>query len=313
MPIFNNKLIRRKTSKVLLELNKTYRLKGEKAIHLSDIDDILALTHSNYSEAKNACKKHLSEKLSVISLAISCLAVLSLSVYDDDHEEELFPYDWISSDGTPNANFILQSMLIQLSNYALATVELIEKGLDTPARAVLRTTAELSYQMLCLIADREAFRSYTQATEETQSKSTWYSLFAQDRIHKRLAKIERQMGLPESLVLEMRELRMENVEFFSHAVHHSYLSVMVGSRAWDFESNTCGSGLFGGVNSASTPTVEHLLYTLYYFIIAFFGVFDKIYRIKPKNHSRDVWHSAFFLHFCVLETYSYIKKEERSS
>ncbi len=313
MPEIKHERIRRHVSAELARLNKQFNLSGSERARLSDVDALLRVPRIRSKEAKAASFQHLGEDLSIVNLATACIAFMSLAAYDEGSEDELFPIDWLATNGIPNANFVTRCLLGQLANYSLSAVDLVEKGLDTPARAMLRCVSELSLQILVLLGDRETFQTYAKVSDDKPPKRIWYELFAQERIHKKMAALERNLGLPEELVLIMRGVRIDNIEIFSEAVHHSYAAMAIGSFALSYEDDGPSShGLFGGANGASQATVSHLRDTLWYFTLMFFSVLGRIHDIWPKSANSEFWTRAVFLQSCVNTVYIESRTQERS-
>lgn len=313
MPEIKHQGVRRHVRAELARFNKQFQVLGSERARLSDVDALLRVPRARSKEAKAACYQHLSEDLSIVNLAIACIAFMSLAAYGEGSEDELFPVDWLAPDGVPNANLVTSCMLTQLANYSLATVELVEKGLDTPARATLRCALELSLQLLVVLSDRGTFQAYARAPAEKPAKRVWYELFAQERIHRKMASLERSIGLPEELVLMMRGVRIESIEFLSEAVHHSFMATTVGSFALSYEDDgISSSGLFGGANGASIATVSHLRDALWHFTLTFFPVLARIHGIRPKNASNEFWTRAIFLQSCVNTAYLQARAREKS-
>lgn len=303
MGVVSSRFVRRTVSDNLASFYSRFGCKDGSRFRLADLDDILRMPRKVQACAMKESYGRFSDELSIANLAIVCLALLSASTYDQEAEEELFPRDWLSPTGSPNANFVLECMLRQLTNSALATVQLLERGLDVQARALVRITEELSHQILCLIGIQEDFRYYVSAKDEFQAKQVWHKLFAQGRLQKKLLALERRMGLPEDIALRIRDQRTRDVAFYSQAVHHSYLSVILGSHSWDYDREVYVPGLFGGPTLASEATTDHIAFVLFYFLLGFFRILAHIHDIRPRNPDRCFWDETIALHKSVTDAY----------
>ena len=280
------------------DTNSVLKTRIDKKIKISNIDSTIKYINNKQKKAKESNYKYLEDELTLANISILCLSNLSLSVHTEKFDEEIFPRNWLSESSLPNPNFILSNLLLQLTNYSMSIIDLLEKGLDNPARALLRTTSELSEQIIILIHSRNDFKEYVKGHDEAASTKIWYELFSKNKIRNKLSSIEEQIGLDDKLIEYMKNYRKESNEFFSQAVHHSYIAVNVGACAWEYNSDGYINGLFGGENSAIETTLGHLNTTLWFFLISFFR---KV--VKPKNPKELLWIEAFLLQQSVQSLY----------
>jgi hypothetical protein len=203
-------------------------------------------------------------------------------------------------------------MLTQLANFALSSIVLLEKGLDNPARTLSRHAAELSQQILVLMHSRDDFKAYVAAQDENSAMKLWSALFGRGKLNARLAQIEQGFGFDEAMIENLVRSRRENYAFYSQAVHHSFVASTIGAYAPRFDGSSQYLGVFGGENAATRSTLRHLNFTLWYFVLGFFGILGKHYRIKPRNPKDLFWLEAFMLYFCVREGYLLLYTESGS-
>jgi len=180
-------------------------------------------------EAVQSSSTHFERELSLCYLHILTFSMMSLGI--DLKKRKTLPIDpnWLGRNGTaPNPNFILQSMLVQVVNYSLAIIHLVEDGLDNPARCVLRALNELASQCIVLLSDRDQLATYASAHTADEAKSVWYKLLAKKgKLKKSLSKLELQLGIPEQIVPDLKVVREQIDLEYSQAVHHSYSSTLV--------------------------------------------------------------------------------------
>lgn len=275
----------------------------DRAFWLRDVDACLRFIKRQGEDGRKANLKNLDESLSLTHLSISCVGLLAVSMYSEKHESQLFPVNWLDESGRPNANHVLQCMLAQLANYSLSAALSLEMGLDNPARALCRVISELSEQVLVLTYSRDDFQSYIKNDDEKSSTAIWYTLFAKGKLNKRLNEIEAKLGFDAETRSYMSSMRRSNYEFYSQAVHHSYIANMVGAQVSKFGGSNLRLGVFGGENSTTEATVNYLNFSLWFFLVCFFAILDKHHGLHPQHPKDSFWMEAFMLYFCVKETF----------
>jgi hypothetical protein len=295
--------VRRLTSAILRRLTRVYEPHFDRVFRLRDVDACLRFIKRQGEEGRKANLKNLDESLSLTHLSISCIGLLALSMYREKHKSQIFPVNWLNESGRPNANHVLQCMLAQLANYSLSAALSLEIGLDNPARALCRVISELSEQVLVLAYSRDDFKSYIKGKDPKSSTAIWYTLFAKGKLNRRLNEIETKLGFGAEITSYMSSMRRSNNEFYSQAVHHSYIASMVGAQRSKFGGSDLRLGVFGGENSTIEPTVNYLNFSLWSFLISFFAILDKHHRLHPQHPEDSFWMEAFMLYFCVKETF----------
>lgn len=299
MEKLSNKHLRIVVKHFIKELNSISKKNFDKSVKISDFDALIEHINNIQNNAKKKHQEYLTDELTLANLFVLCLSTVSLSLHSNEFHEEVFPKDWLSSDPNPNPNLILSNLLLQLTNYTLAIIDLIEKGLDSPARALVRTLSELSSQTLILIYFRDDFKEYIKGKDDELSTQIWYKLFAKNKMHKKLSIIEKESEMDNEFIQYMYNFRKEEYEFFSESIHHSYVSINLGSYAWECEneenSQKC---LFGGENSSVRRTLNFLNTTLFFFVVSFFKLIK-----KPRNPDKLFWLEAYTLYSSVKELY----------
>lgn len=231
-----------------------------------------------------------------LALSKALIAVsgwFALALHANDNALRLYPADWLQPEPRGNPDAILSCVLCQLANYGYAVVNLVEKGIDTPARALLRATADLSYLLAVVASDREAFQAYTLPGSESP-KEQWYKLFSNRKTAARFRKIDAERGLPPEWTEWMRGFREENNEFFSEAIHHSATSVLVGAMPTIPGTENVSFGLLGGPNGASRPTLGHLATTMNYGL-SMFEASTKHLKLPAQFSKPEFWKSGLEL------------------
>ena len=262
-----------------------------KSESLVEVTDAVAEMHDHAKavqrRSKSSVRRHLAEEIRLANALISILTFMVVGLHSKDRKDRLYPTDWLSPTGVPDPDEVLSLGFCQLANYAFAIVDLIEKGLDTPARALVRSVAELSQMLIVIAHDREVFQAYiTEAPEGDKKK--WYELFSSKKIAKRLAFFERKLGAPEFAITETREWQKESAEFFSQAIHHSFHSVVIGALPSIPGTENASLCLLGGPNGASGATMTHLIISIQMCLGGFFRMIEDVHKFEraiPASNS----------------------------
>ncbi len=228
------------------------------ALAASDaVQTMFDLGQEAQANASEVVRSTLGVELGLSTALVSSTAWFAQALYFNQLENRFFPADWLEPNRTVNPDVIIACVLCQLANYGHSVIELVSHGLDTPARALLRATAELSYVLAALSADRETFQSFVLDTE-SPPKEHWYKLFSNRKLAQRIARVDQKLGLPRQWTEFMRAFRETNSEFFSEAVHHSMMSICIGAQPTIPGTDRVAFALLGGPPSGSGTTLAHL-------------------------------------------------------
>lgn len=300
----SNKKVRHKLKKALRVANKRFQSEGAK-VHLGYFDEIAKMFHSKRRDARKYYKKK-SYQDDYNSIYLACISFISLSVFHKNaYEEELLPADWLNEDGRPNPNFVLRRLLTSLLNDSLSIKFLLKEGFDVQARTLLRSTLELTWQILILFFYRSDFIKYCDAESDDKIKEAYFTLFARDKTYKKLKNIESTLSseFEQEMLNSLKKQRKENFDFYSHIAHNSFNSVVLGSMNFVPNTNGLSDGFLGGVTEATGQTLKTLNYSLWYFIMIFIGIVGAKYRKNLTNLGGELWGEAFIL-------YSFINNPE---
>lgn len=181
--------------------------------------------------------------------------------------------------------------MCQLANYGHAVVTLVNKGVDTPARALARATAELSYLLAVIASDQDTFKKYALDKSVTK-KAQWYRLFSNRKIAAPMARIDTAFGMPKEWTDFMREFRETNGEFFSQAVHHSFDAVVFGALPTQPGTDLVELAVLGGAPTASRATLGYLISALNYGLTTFLASAGLRTGWTPAFVLNDFWDSG---------------------
>jgi hypothetical protein len=280
MKTFSDKKLRGQVSRLLREGQMYFSSDPEWQLNLEGIDSMVQFFGRSTKKAKRESTTHFCSELSLCYLLLLTFTLMTLAI--DNKKAATLPIQptWLGKK-RPDPNFIVRSLLTQIVNYSLAVIRLVENGLDNPARCVLRTLNELVSQTLVLLADKSQLIEYAKAHDAHHAKEVWYTLFAKKgRLKKNLSKLEQEMGIPENSLSELRALRDDMDLNFSEAVHHSYVSTVVGAYNAPAETKLLNLALGGSFGERSRSTLDSLNAILVYFLHMLTHVFVNIHHFK---------------------------------
>lgn len=279
------------------------RTPPENKLSIKDVDSMEQFIRWASKEYPKGNKEHLAEPMSLAKMGIYCFGLMAFINSKEEASEQLFKTNWIDESGIPDPNFIFESTMIQISNYSFSIFNLIQLGLDNPARSLIRILTELFHQSLVLFSNPQDMLNYTVPDTSKESNEMWFKLFGKGKLTRKLEKLEDQLGFDKQLILELRETRKSNFEFYSQAVHNSCLATVVGSQAWSFEEDKSHLALFGGVNSAIKTPLDQLNYEIWYFLLMFTTILEKMHGAAPQDLKSQSWPEIWALYFSIKETY----------
>jgi hypothetical protein len=301
MKLISDKEVRRQVANALKLGKKKFTNVTKDDLSLKQIDQMSNVLKEFRRKSNTDAIAYLQDELTIAYLSILALVVTwyAMSVYEVKGGKPLISKKWINSKGKPDPNLVLRAMLLQIVNYSLAVVRLVEDGLDNPARCVLRALNELSYQFLVLASDSNKMAAYVGMKKSAEAKQVWYELFAKKgRLTKAIADLERRIGVPESVISEFHAYREETSAITSEAVHHSFTSTVVLAHAGDFMTDEAFLALFGRAAPASNLTLDALNTNLFYTFSMFLNVLIEVHGFKASRKDR-LWREMYLWNECL--------------
>lgn len=250
------------------------------------------------TNASEVVRNTLGVELGLSTALVSSTAWFAQALYLNQSDKRLFPADWLEPTCKTNPDVIMACVLCQLANYGHSVIELVSKGLDTPARALLRATADLSYALAALSADRETFQTFILDTT-SPPKEHWYKLFSNRKLTQRIARVDQTFGLPRQWTEFMKTFRETTSEFFSEAVHHSRTSICVGAQPTVPGTDRVAFALLGGPPSGSGTTLAHLSTVLNYGLTTFVASPRERPLHEPSFAYPECWQTGVSIHQAV--------------
>lgn len=313
MKILLDKDIRCIISKCLRDHKKIFKKDNSCDFHMSlkELDETLIYILETRKHSKNIIGTELRSEISISYLGIVSNGALSMAINQDDLAGNPLPKDYISEDNI-NPKIVIQALLVQITNYSLSVITLIEQGLDNSARIILRSIFELVAIVLIISWDKDEMIKYIQGMDEEEAKRTWYQHFRIDNLNKKLNALESILGLPKSFSQEMNGIRSGSYEFYSSLSHGACFSSVIVAYSFPFdEEKDINLGLFGLYSSASRRTISYLNEILYYLSLMQIIVFNKIHGFKAPSNN-ELWRMAISLRNCLTKSYLFIRERKEN-
>jgi len=261
------------------ETNKRFGKELGFSVNIKDLDSIISLIKNNAKEAKQLIEKHFNDDFSLTVLFLMCLSCIAASL-DNRNKTKVFPNNWISDSGKPIPDLVISNMVTQLTNYSYSIITLLERGLNFPAKALIRINNDLIWQIIILCYDREMLKEFCSSSNPDESTKIWYKLFGKGKLNKKICEIEKAIGLDEECIDSMRIWRNEIQKYHSEIVHHSYYAINLGAIVLDFETESVHSSLLGQACPRTKDSITILNYQLFFFLEMLFSVMDKIQKLR---------------------------------
>lgn len=246
--------------------------------------------------------KNLNEDLTLSLVGFTYTTYFSLAVNQDDHSNPMSKDFNDENLGTLKPNELYQNMIGIISNHTLSIIKLIEGGLDTSARALLRVLAETIYIFIIVFSSKEHFLSYCNGLNDEDARLIWYKFFTPKKTEVELRKIESRIGLPDKIISEINSMRTSIYKEFSSVIHSSAYTSIIGSYAFDFHDDKLHIGIGGKASKASKNTLATLNWLLFYFALMTKGILNQIFEFKPRSDNQ-MWRVVFPIRECFIGLY----------
>nr|WP_154982896.1 hypothetical protein [Paenibacillus xylanexedens] len=294
---FIKEFIRKFNQQVLeFDSNKKRLIKENEIINT--INYIYSINKENFKEVH----KHLNQELTLALVGLTYTTYFSLAVNQDDHKNPMLDEFLDVTFENLNPSSLYQSMITTISNHVLAIIRLVELGLDTSARALIRVLAETIFIFIIVFSSKEHFDNYRNGMNDEDANTIWFRLFAKKKMQVELTKIEKRIGLPEEIVNEMNKIRVSIYEEYSSVVHSSAYTNIIGSYAFDFKIDQLQIGVGGKASKASQHTLSSLNWLLFYFTTLTKGILNNIFKFRPQSDN-EMWRIVFPIRECFIQLY----------
>lgn len=151
-------------------------------------------------------------------------------------------------------------------SFGVSIRSLVISGLDTPAKALLRTYVETLLLCVAVLHDRSLGRAYIAAETDAQIKDFWHSVVSPKRLHEKVISIERKLGLDNETVERITSWRRQEYEILSQSSHLSYLAAALTSLSPGLGNEEMfATAIFGRATKHSHRTIFYAAATTWYF------------------------------------------------
>ena len=210
--------------------------------------------------------------LSVLDLGIEWLSYVHLALSNDDEigpREPRYRAPWaLVGAATAFACGIRKNCLL---------------GLDTPAKALLRSYTETLFLCLATLHDEDLAREYVAADTDSKVVEFWHKKASPKKLHERIMAIERKFGIDEEGDSEMTQWRRQEYEIMSQSSHLSYLAAAMTCLPASLEKpGMHGVGIWGRASESLYRTLSYAARTAWYF--SRFS-FEKIIGRQSSDHA----------------------------
>jgi len=298
MRLLTDKTVRKQVASALMEMRKIWSSSPDvQPLTVEGLEQIGSLIFLRRRESSELARLKFGKEMSIGLLSALTFGCVSIAIDKHYTHRALLPRNWISPTKKPDPNRVIHHLLVQVANHSLAIIGLIELGLDSSARVVLRALQELCWLTVLVASDRDKMIAYCQATGHGRARKVWSESFSSGKLRDGLLSLERRLRFP--FPAKMRRYRRNLYAFYSQSVHSSVGASTVGSYAVESPSDRRHrSSLFGATGEISRSTLVQLNWLLFQtmtHLIHIFGSFPD-YKL-PKGDS--VWRLALCLIRCL--------------
>jgi hypothetical protein len=151
-------------------------------------------------------------------------------------------------------------------SFGVSIRSLVISGLDTPARALLRTYVEALLLCTAVLHDRALGEAYVAADTDTQIKGFWHSTASPKRLHERIIAIEKKTGFDKETIDAMTNWRRDEYEILSQSSHLSYIAAALTTLGLKHgDKKVFAPAMFGLASAHSPRTIFYAAATTWYF------------------------------------------------
>ena len=278
---------------------------GQENLNLKEIDGICSLIYERYIDSKKEAKKNLSRELSLAYLGVMTLGILCLCIDEKKNENEPINSKWLGKDN-PNPNFILQKLLVQLVNYSISVLHLIEAGQNSSTKPIIRSIYELSSLSLVLLMEKNKMYLFLHELDRDNEKKLWRKHFNFQELNSILVKFEKTLGYPDDLLKKRENARNSVYSDYSQSLHNSYTSTILSTFSTSqSDRDMLYLNLFGKYSSNSRQILYDLTYNFFYTIASIQPILEKYHNFKiPEDNY--LWGLFSCLRNCYVNAYAIV-------
>ena len=223
-----------------------------KGMYPNNPGSVRRLIRELHTENVKTSFERFRSQLHVIDLSISILLDFFLISHDRPEVGEVAFWPSIAN-RIPSPDLLCQCAVSGVVDMALAARELSIRGLDNPARLVIRSIFELGDFILSVMGDPKFFEDFAALPQSGMTPhQQWSSLLKPSHLRKKAAEVIRGIGASDELVAGYIDDRASHYQKLSQSAHLDFEGLICGNlrRYSDDESNVAPSIL--GVIGPST-------------------------------------------------------------
>ena len=223
-------------------------------------------------ESEQIVGKHLQPWLQILEDSIQWLANLTGILDRLNTDEKL-----------ENAERSIWALVGASCAHAIAVRRLVLSGLDTPARAEVRTLDEHLCACIAFLHDRKLAEHFQQCQSKKEANQFWYKHLNTKELKKHLNAVEQAVGLEQIISSDMRAWRGNEIEWFSQAVHPSYLGAALATHTLSAaDPDVTGPSFLGMASACSERTLHFACKSIWYFSrFGFMMLFNEYKSMLP--------------------------------
>lgn len=279
--------VRKITKDILTRARRELSNESGSECYISTIDTLCKVLQEKRYKNPKAIWKDFAPELSAAYLSVFSTGLMGLGLDIKDQSLPLLPADWLTPEKKPDPNSVLASMFSLISNYCLSIITLVEKGLDIPARPLMRSTLEMLLLICVISADREKMACYSISDNREHNRVIWYQHFSPKRLNKAFTQIEKRLDEEGILPDEFEIFRRDAYEFYTETVHPTPLVSAVGAYADPLhEPDMFEYALLGAPSTGGANLLNDLALNVAYSLRIFSRIITKIHgRPFPIRNS----------------------------
>lgn len=167
--------------------------------------------------------------------------------------------------------------------HSLAIRRLVLSGLDSSARAILRSLDEHLIACIVLLHDRDMAEMFHNAQDINDANRFWYEKLRTKDLSKRLTQIEKELGFDQESSRELREWKQEETKIQSQSLHPAFISSAIAIRPiCASDPDSCRTSILGCASALSERTLNYACKSIWYFSrLGFLFLFNELNGKPP--------------------------------
>jgi hypothetical protein len=280
-----NKQIRKELLQSLSTVRKRAPGKVSENARLKNLDSLLETLRERQKEARKTITKEFDELISIAYIGMLIFGYLEFALTAGDDSEKIFPKNWLSEDSMPEPNGIIGLSFGTISHESHGILQLVESGLEGPARSLMRILVEHCCLTLVLCSDKEKLLLYHSAQGTEDARDIWNKHLRPKTINAALKLIEKKLSIHE----EIHEMRQGLYAMYTQFAHINVIASSFGSMLTSLEDhNILRCAMYGYPSATSVVPLMDLCTILIYTYTTFFRIIREIHHFEIPMHGEHM-------------------------